>query len=203
MTEDEARWHVLERVGASGAAALEKMVELVLAENRSQNLIAPASEAAIWARHVLDSVQLIDLVPDGWRTWLDIGTGGGFPGLALATVREGQFTLVEPRRRRAEFLARAATTLGLSNVRVVTAKVESVTVAADVISARAVTSLEKLLPAARHCATTTTTWILPRGQIGDDELDRLRTNWKGMFHVEPSVTDPRSAIVVATGVAPR
>ena len=203
MTEDDARARVLELVGPGGAAALEKMVGLVLVENRSQNLIAPASEGAIWARHVLDSVQLIGLVADGWKTWLDIGTGGGFPGLALATVTAGQFTLVEPRKRRADFLTRAATSLGLSNVCVVAAKVESVAMAADVISARAVASLEKLLPAAQHCATTRTAWILPRGQIGDDELDRLRMNWKGMFHVEPSATDPRSAIVVATGVAPR
>jgi len=203
MTENDARAMVLDQVGSDGSAVLEALAGLVIEENGRQNLIAPASEKVIWARHVLDSIQLIGLAPAGWKTWLDIGTGGGFPGLAVAAVTSGEVVLVEPRKRRAEFLQRAAAVLALPNVRVAASKVEAVTVVADIISARAVASLEKLLPAAQHCATTSTAWILPRGQIGDDELDFLRSNWKGMFHVEPSVTDPRSAIVVATGVAPR
>jgi 16S rRNA (guanine527-N7)-methyltransferase len=204
VTEAEAQAAVEARVGAAATATLSAFAAMVIKENSRQNLIAPATEASIWARHLLDSVQLLALTPANWSSWIDIGTGAGFPGMAIAaSAPDRSMTLVEPRRRRAEFLEQAVARLSLSNVRVVAKKVEQLEATADVISARAVAPVEKLLPAAIHCATTTTTWVLPRGQLADDELTRLRAAWKGVFHVEPSVTDDRSAIIIASGVAPR
>lgn len=203
MTEDEAREAVYARVGAAAMDRLVTLAGLVVAENKLQNLIAPATEPVIWARHILDSVQLLDFVPDGWADWLDIGTGGGFPGLAIAAASGRSVILVEPRRRRAEFLQRAARLIELDRVRVEQCRVEQLVCRADVISARAVAPLEKLLPAAHHCATIGTTWVLPRGQVDTDALSRLGRHWKGMFHVEPSLTHDTSAVIVARGVEAR
>jgi len=203
VTEEEAREAVRGRVGPAALERIDAFAAMVIAENERQNLIAPATVPTIWSRHLLDSIQLLALPPDGWSTWLDIGTGAGFPGMVVAAASDRPVTLVEPRRRRAEFLAGAAEALGLKHVRVLAQRVEQVEAKAQVISARAVAAMEKLLPAAVHCATTETTWVLPRGRLDTQELARLRLGWKGMFHVEPSITDDRSAIVVATGVARR
>jgi 16S rRNA (guanine527-N7)-methyltransferase len=203
VTEQEARDAIEARVGGTVLAQLARFAALVVEENGRQNLIAPATESSIWTRHVLDSVQLLALAPADWSSWIDIGTGAGFPGMAIAIACDRPVTLIEPRRRRADFLAAAAEALALSHVTVVAKRVEQVRATAEVISARAVASLEKLLPAAVHCATTTTTWVLPRGQLLDDELERLQATWQGVFHVEPSITDDRSAIIVAKGVRAR
>jgi 16S rRNA (guanine527-N7)-methyltransferase len=176
---------------------LDRFAAMVAEENGRQNLIAPSTIPDIWSRHMLDSLQLVEDAPDG--TWLDIGTGGGFPGLAVAIVRPQPMLLVEPRRKRAEFLARAAEELGLSHVTVHAAKVEAVQASARVVSARAVASIQALVEAARHVATRDTVWLLPRGHFDPAELEPLR-KLRPVFHVKQSVTDPASSILVLTGI---
>ena len=135
MTEDDARAEVVARFSEALTERLARFAALVVAENAAQNLIAPSTIDHIWARHVLDSLQLLALAPEGH--WLDIGTGGGFPGLAIAIASERSVTLVEPRKRRARFLADCVDQLGLADrVTVVAARIASVDVEADVISAR-------------------------------------------------------------------
>jgi len=82
-------------------------------------------------------------------------------------------------------------------------KVESVTATARIISARAVASLENLLRGAAHCATTETRWLLPRGRLDEAEITALQKPWHFMFHVEQSVTNPESSIVVLDRVRAR
>ena len=143
MTEAEARAWVAERFDPDAHDRLERFAAMVAEENTRQNLIAPSTLATVWSRHMVDSLQLVDLAPaDG--AWLDIGTGGGFPGLVVACVRDTAVHLVEPRRKRATFLEHAADTLGLPHVRVHAAKVESVDARASVVSARAVASIPAL-----------------------------------------------------------
>lgn len=196
MTEDEARLLVASMVDGDGVRRLERLIALVLAENERQNLVGKSTVAAMWARHVLDSVQLLRFAGPS-ANWLDIGTGGGFPGLAIAAAEPGRsMILVEPRRRRADFLVAAADDLGLEHVTVRAQKVEQVrSDQAAVISARAVASIEKLLQASNHCATPITRWLFPRGQFVGDELDRLRGAGI-VFHVEQSLSDPASSIVI-------
>jgi 16S rRNA (guanine527-N7)-methyltransferase len=177
--------------------ALDRFAALVTAENARQNLVAPSTVPAIWSRHIVDSLQLVDHAPAG--PWLDIGTGGGFPGLAVAIVRREPTLLVEPRRKRAEFLAAAARELGLDHVAVHTAKVESVQAKGAVVSARAVASIEALVQAARHVATRDTVWLLPRGRFDPAELEPLRKH-QPVFHVKQSVTDPASSILILSGI---
>lgn len=199
MTEDEARSWISERFGARKLSHLALLVDLVRSESANQSLIATSTLNHIWVRHILDSAQLVRLA-SAKGTWLDIGSGAGFPGLVVAVLRPGRTLLVEPRRLRAGFLEHAAHSLKLDNVEIIAAKVELVVQKATVISARAVAPVEKLLHAASGCATTSTRWLLPRGQTGEAELMQLRERWGGSFHVEQSLTDPGSSILVLDGV---
>jgi 16S rRNA (guanine527-N7)-methyltransferase len=172
------------------------MVALILEEGERQNLIAPSTIGSIWGRHVVDSLQLVQIAgASEGRTWLDIGTGGGFPGLVVAAVWDGPVILVEPRRRRAEFLEVAAAELGLDNVTVRQVKIEAVRDRAHVFSARAVAPVATLVEASRGVAWPGARWLLPRGRM--DATDEAVLAAQGIvFHVEHSVTEEGSRIVV-------
>jgi 16S rRNA (guanine527-N7)-methyltransferase len=202
VTEDEARAWARTRFDADSIDRLDRLAAIVAAESARQNLIAKSTLDAIWSRHIIDSVQLVSLGPEG--KWIDVGTGAGFPGLAVAAVEIGRpMTLVEPRRLRADFLRATAETLGLSNVTVAPTKVEVVRDRAKVISARAVSRIAALLDSAEKCAYDGTVWLLPKGQNADEEVAEARRTWHGVFHVEQSITNPQSAIVIARGVRRR
>lgn len=202
MTEDEARAWVAARFDSSAIARLEQLAQMVTAETERQNLIARSTLDAIWTRHIVDSLQLVALGPDG--AWIDVGTGAGFPGLAVAAVEpDRDMTLVEPRRLRADYLRDTAAALELPRVKVVTAKVEAVQDKAKVISARAVSRVSALFDAAAQCASKETVWLLPKGRNAEEEVAEARRTWHGVFHVEQSITSPDSAIVVARGVRRR
>lgn len=201
MTEEEARAWIADRFDAAAAGQVERFAAMVAEESERQNLIAPSTLPMIWTRHLVDSLQLVDLAPpDG--AWLDIGTGGGFPGLVVACVRDTAVHLVEPRRKRAAFLSHAAGVLGLPHVTVHASKVEQVDARAKVVSARAVASIPQLVEAARHVASRDTIWLLPRGRLASDEMAGLHSQAR-VFHVEQSLTDPDSKIVVLRGVKGR
>lgn len=202
MNEEAARSWIIERFGLDATALLDRFVAMVIAENREQNLVSPASVDHIWCRHVLDSAQLIPLAP-AEGTWLDIGTGGGFPGLVVGLLRPRPTILVEPRGKRAAFLERCSMVLGLDHVTVIARKVEASATPAAVISARAVGSVENILRGAAACATRSTRWLLPRGRFAETDLATLRQQWSGVFHVEQSFTDPNSLILVLEGVSAR
>ncbi|MGP7795741.1 16S rRNA (guanine(527)-N(7))-methyltransferase RsmG [Sphingomonas sp. CLY1604] len=196
MTEDEARTVIADRFGEDKAEKVAAFLALVAGENERQNLIAPSTVPSIWDRHALDSAQLMFHVKQSAASWLDIGTGGGFPGIVVAILFDGSVTMVEPRKRRAAFLQDCAERLHLDNAFIVSSKVEAVESVFDIISARAVASVEKLLQAADHCAKPNTRWILPRGRIDDDALAALQRDRRRVFHVEHSLTDPGSSILI-------
>jgi len=195
MTEEEALSWAMTRYDERVIGRLRAFAAMVIEENARQNLISPASIDAMWSRHIVDSLQLIAFADTAGR-WLDIGTGGGFPGLVVAIARGGPTVLVEPRRKRATFLERCAAELELPDVQVAASKVEQVDATATVISARAVASIGNLLRAAAHCATPRTRWLLPRGSIDRDELSAMASAFRMMFHVEQSVTQAGSSIVI-------
>ena len=176
-------------------------VDLLKTTSAEQNLIAPSTFDTIWERHILDSAQLVRFEPHTGASWLDIGSGAGLPGMVVALLIEGPVTLAEPRRLRAEFLRSAAAKLDLSaRVTVHHAKVERISGRFDVITARAVAPLSQLLGISSHLSTKKTVWALPKGRTALTELAEAQRAWQGAFHVEQSVTDPDSYIVVATGV---
>lgn len=180
---------------------LEHLVLLLTGENREQNLVAARSLEEVWLRHIADSVQLLDHVLGEGKCWLDMGSGAGFPGLVLAIARPGHtLHLVESRRRRVAWLARAIDMLGLDNCTLHGRKLEHVSsFPADVITARAFAPFAKLIDLSARFSTDATRWVLPKGRSASQELDDLPLRHRSLFHVEQSATDAHAGIVVGSG----
>ena len=184
---------------------LDDFAVLLARENQVQNLVSRDSLARLWTRHIADSAQLVPLAPPEAKSWLDLGSGAGFPGLIVALLFPGSVTLVEQRPKRADFLRRAASTLRLPPATMIhEARLERLEAACfDVISARAFAPLDRLLAVAERFATPNTRWVLPKGRNAKSELEAARASWQGDFRLVPSLTDADSAIIVAEGVRRR
>jgi 16S rRNA (guanine527-N7)-methyltransferase len=178
---------------------LEDFAARLRAENQRQNLVAASTLTQLWERHILDSAQLVRFEPQPGAAWVDVGSGAGLPGIVIACLVEGPVTLAEPRRLRAEFLRETVAALGLS-ASVECAKAERISGKFDVITARAVAPLGKLLGITHHLSHRGTVWALPKGKNALSELAEAQRAWQGAFHVEQSVTDADSFILVGTGV---
>jgi 16S rRNA (guanine527-N7)-methyltransferase len=203
MTEEEARDWLVSTFAVSRETwtLLEQFVAMVAAENERQNLVSRGSLPHLWQRHVADSAQLLLHAPGPGQSWLDLGSGPGFPGIVLAILHDGPVHLVEARKGRVAFLERAAADLGLSNIAVHGCKLEALRLApVNVITARAFAPLARLFPLAHSFSTESTVWVLPKGQSARSELESVAGTWQGMFHVKQSVTDGQAEILVASGV---
>lgn len=205
MTEAEARQWIVDRFGVAREAKLAAFVALLIAESQHQNLVSKSSIGEIWVRHIVDSAQLLafaDSASDG--LWIDIGTGAGLPGIVIAILRDAPILMVEPRRKRVDFLDRCIEELHLTHATTSLAKAEAIEPCAGAfISARAVAALPALFANAHHLSDKDTVWLLPKGQTAQSEVDAARKAWQGSFHVEQSITHPDSKIVVAQGVRRR
>lgn len=204
MTEDEARaW-----IGAQFDVPRETWKKLdayttLLKEGmEAQNLIARSTSPTIWARHIVDSAQLLPLSREaGNGAWVDLGSGAGLPGIVIAILSDRRMHLVESRRLRIDFLQSVIDALDLRHVTVQGIRVERATLPpAAVISARAYAPLPRLFDTSMHLADAKTVWLLPKGQNAQKELEAARVAWQGDFAVQRSVTDPDSAIIVARSV---
>ncbi len=188
----------LERLGAFEALA-RRWTEKI-------NLVAVSTVPDLWTRHIADSAQLWPLAPAGAKTWADLGSGGGFPGLVIAILAAEagapQVTLIESDQRKCAFLRTAARELGIKptihDQRAEAAPPQQ----ADVISARALSPLPTLLPlVARHLAPGGTA-LLPKGRDHAAELDAARaTGWIFTAEALPSATDPFAHILRLTDLA--
>lgn len=179
---------------------LDAFAALLREENERQNLVSRASLDHLWLRHIADSAQLLRFAPSAEASWVDLGSGAGFPGLIVAALHGGPVTLIEERRLRADFLRLAAETLRVA-VEIVQARVERLPARPfDVISARAFAPLDRLLEFGTGFSTAKSVWLLPKGRNAETELVALESSWQGAFRLEPSVTDPEARIIVAEGV---
>ena len=183
---------------------IEQFAALLIAENERHNLVARSTIPDLWQRHIADAAQLPAFAP-ARGSWLDIGSGAGLPGVVIAILTGAPMLLVEPRRLRADFLRRTADTLDLGpNVAVIQSKIETVRhLPVDIITARAVASIDRLFAIAGHLSHKGTIWILPKGKSAKSELDEARRTWQGDFRLEPSRTDPDAQILVASRVRRR
>lgn len=200
-SEEAARQFCAERCDAEAMARLDRFIPMLVDENSRQNLVSKASLDWVWTRHLADSLQLLDHVPANAGLWLDLGSGAGFPGLALALARpEWPIMLVESRKRRVEWLERVCAEFGLQNCKVAGSRLENVeTCEAGVITARAFAPLGKLLDLSSRFSTPATAWLLPKGRSGAIELSEQPAAIRSMFHVEQSATDPDAAILIGRG----
>ena len=172
---------------------------LLVEESGRQNLVAQSTLTQLWDRHILDSAQLVRFEPRPGATWVDVGSGAGLPGVVLACLVSGHVTLIEPRGLRADFLHKVCESLRL-DATVFRGRVERAGGKYEVITARAVAPMAELLKISSHLSTRNTVWALPKGRNAERELAEAQQAWQGAFHVERSVTDPDSFIVVGTGV---
>jgi 16S rRNA (guanine527-N7)-methyltransferase len=170
--------------------------------NRRINLIGRASESEMWRRHILDSAQLAALIPESARSITDAGAGAGLPGLILSILNSvAQFHLVEPNQRKAAFLHEAIR-VTQSNAIVHQSRIEEVDLPVqDVILARALAPLDRLLEMVQKLISIHTVCIFPKGAQAEQELTLARTRWKMQVRQVPSCTDPAGRIVVLTEVA--
>jgi 16S rRNA (guanine527-N7)-methyltransferase len=170
--------------------------------NKRINLIGRSSETDLWRRHILDSAQLAPLVPKTAKTIADAGSGAGLPGLILSILNtSASFALIEPDRRKAAFL-REAIRASQSSAIVHEKRIEEVDLPAqDVVVARALAPLDRLLEMVEKLVSIHTVCIFPKGAGAEQELTEARTRWKMQVRQVPSRTDPAGRILVLTEVA--
>lgn len=184
-------------MNASREAKLARYGELVRRWNPRINLIARNTVEDLETRHIRDSLQLDDLVPPVSGTWLDIGSGGGLPGLILATCRpQTAFRLVDSDSRKVAFLQTVIRELSLPNCVAEAARIENLAPAEALsLSARALAPLDRLMPyLARHLAPEGTAWLM-KGRNWQTELASAGSSWCFELQVHPSKTEEGAAIL--------
>jgi 16S rRNA (guanine527-N7)-methyltransferase len=192
---------------------LEIYVATLVLWQKRINLVAPGTLEEVWHRHVADSAQLLVLAPPTATSWVDLGSGAGFPGLVLAILLAGErrsgvhVTLVESDQRKCAFLAEVVRRTGLSAgaaVDILTARIESPATrasmdTADVVSARALAPLERLLGLAAPFLTPTSVGLFPKGRGVEAELTAAGRSWQFAYDVLASRTDAEARIVRVRG----
>ncbi len=191
----------LANVSRETLAALENYVALLLRWNRTINLISRGDETQVWDRHIADSLALVDFLPDQFSHAIDIGSGGGLPGVVLAIVTARPFHLIESDQRKAAFLREAARELVLP-ITVHATRVEAAhPPPAPVITARAVAPLAILLAWATPHLAPGGICLFPKGRTANDELTAARLEWQMDVVATPSPTDPSARILRISEIA--
>ncbi|MDR0807962.1 MAG: 16S rRNA (guanine(527)-N(7))-methyltransferase RsmG [Gemmobacter sp.] len=181
-------------------ARLERYCALLTKWNATINLVAKAALPSLWERHILDSLQIARHLPERPVHWVDLGSGGGLPGLIVAIVaverdRGSRFTLVEADHRKCAFLLNVIHELKLPAL-VRSERIEEIEpLQADILSARALASLDILCGyASRHLAEGGVA-IFPKGERASDEITEAGRNWRFALEVIPSVTNSQAGIL--------
>lgn len=200
----EARLHQLEAV--AGPVSRETFRRLEQFEGTFRrwsariNLAAPSTLPELWARHILDSAQLLKLAPNALR-WLDLGSGGGFPGVVIGILfldRPGaSIELVESNAKKAAFLktalggARAPAHVSASRIEAFSRRSESF----EVVTARALAALPDLLALAAPWLEHGAKGLFHKGRDYRREVEEARDGWRFDLIEHPSVVDPESVIL--------
>ena len=208
LAADRDRALTLINVSRETLDRLDRYVATLLTWQQRINLIAPSTEPKIWTRHIVDSLQLLALAPQA-RSWVDLGSGGGFPGLAigcaLADVPKARVHLVESSTKKAAFLREATRIIGApAEVHAVRIEdfVENFSAPVDVVTARALAPLAELLAAAYPLLKTGAVGLFPKGQDVGSELTQAAKCWTIRSSLAPSLTDPKGQIVCITSIEP-
>lgn len=205
MTEAEALLAIQKTVSRETLRDFERYLDLLATWQKRLNLVSPASLTQAWSRHFLDSVQLFDLVTLRKGTWLDMGSGGGFPGLVCAIMArdrgaELDFILVESDKRKAVFLQTVSRELNLpTDIRA--KRIETLAaVKAQVISARALAPLDTLCQYAASHISAEGVCLFLKGVTHRNELSVAQKRWQMSVELIPSRSDSSGAIVKIEGL---
>jgi 16S rRNA (guanine527-N7)-methyltransferase len=178
---------------------LQILAKLLLDWQKHINLISPATIPELWKRHILDSMQLLPLIPDGTMAIADLGSGAGFPGLVLAATQSATVHMYEANGKKAAFLGEALRQMKCAGV-VHRERLEPLHAldkmpAVQLVTARAFAALPLLLSLAEPFMRTGATALFHKGQDVDTELNEAAKSWRMMYKKHPSETDSLSVIL--------
>lgn len=189
------------------AVSRETMARLQIYEgllhewSERMNLVARSTLDGIWHRHMLDSAQIFPLISKDAKTLVDLGSGAGFPGLVLAIMGVPDVHLIESTGKKTSFLHAVADATGVS-VQIHNDRIEALKpIKADVITARALAPLDKLLGYAQRYSTPETHHIYLKGQHVGDELTKAHKMWIMKVDRLPSSTDPQGSVLSVSEVS--
>ena len=154
---------------------------LLIKWNKAYNLTAVRDPNEMVSRHLLDSLSVVPFVTEAGDNWLDVGSGGGMPGIPLAILfPERQFTLLDSNGKKTRFLTQVKLELKLANLQVIHSRVEEFTPAVSFsgICSRAFSSLEDFSNWTRHLGDGNTQWLAMKGVHPDDELQALPADFR-------------------------
>ena len=178
-------------------ADLETFIERLTEANAVMNLIGPDTLPDVWSRHIWDSAQLLELAPEA-KTWADLGAGAGFPGVVLAVLLKGRpdahVWLIDSLGKRCRFLQEIVGELALPAT-VINGRAEEQTLGVDVVTARAVAPMEKLLGYAQPYLQRGAQGLFLKGEKAEAELIEARKVWQFDSRLSVSRSDPRGRIV--------
>jgi 16S rRNA (guanine527-N7)-methyltransferase len=185
------------------AEKLETYARLLREWQGIVNLVAPATLSDLWTRHIADSAQLLRYAPPEAKTWVDLGSGGGFPGLVIAILLANQkecvVHLVESNGRKCAFLSEVARQTAaparIHNARIADLVRSRVLPAADVVTARALAPLDALLELAQPLFRYASAGLFLKGREAASEIAEARKSWSFTLNRHPSLTDPDGAIL--------
>jgi len=204
---------VVQKFGDVSRETLERLqiyVDLVLKWQPAQNLIAPSTIPDIWTRHVADSLQTRWSYPEA-RTWVDIGSGGGFPGVVtailLADDPDGHVHMIESNQRKVAFLRTALRETG-SRGTVHPGRIESVAKEwahgpVDAVSARALASLDLLLQLSEPFTAGGARAVFHKGQDFQREVNEASARWQFDMVEKISLVDPMSRMLLLSDISAR
>jgi 16S rRNA (guanine527-N7)-methyltransferase len=203
LAADRAAALELTPVSRETTERLDRFVALLMAWQQRTNLIAASTVARVWTRHIADSLQLLPLAPAA-RTWVDVGSGAGFPGLviacALAQVPGAAVHLVESNGKKAAFL-REAQRVTESPAMVHAERMETFAAnfrgSVDALCARAVSPLKSLLDLSFPLlGKTNVVGLFPKGRNAELELAEASNSWKMHARLVASRTEATGRIIV-------
>lgn len=208
LSADKKRALELCPVSRETEQRLVMFVEALLLWQNKTNLVASSTLPNLWTRHIADSLQLLPLAPKA-RTWVDFGSGGGFPAIpiacALADTPGAKVHLVESNGKKAAFLREAVRRLGIpAEIHQERAEKfgESLRHPVEVVTARALAPLKTLLDQTFPLIAKGAIGLFLKGQDVEAELTEAAKYWRIKFSLVPSVTSPAGAIVVVRGLRP-
>ncbi len=209
LAQDRERALQLTPVSREIAARLDQLAALLIEWQQRMNLVASSTIPQLWTRHIADSLQLLDLAP-GAKIWIDLGSGAGFPGLAiacaLADVPGAAIHLVESNGKKANFLREAARHISVpATVHAVRIEefAKNLAVQPDIVTARALAPLNEILALAHPLSKTGAQGLFLKGQDVASELTHAAKYWKIEPVLVPSKTSPNSRIVSVRYWEPR
>lgn len=178
--------------------ALREYQQLIIKWNHAINVVSRNSIHSLWERHVIDSLQLLEFINDKDIHLVDVGSGGGFPGIVLSIAGVKKVTLIESDIRKSVFLLQASK-LSNNRIEIITERIEKIHYACDVLTARAFANLSKVFEYTKNI-TIKDKYLLLKSDIYKEEIKEAMINWSFNYNVYNSITSKKSRILEINNV---